>query len=206
MIKSLVFALCALFALPALAQKDCMPADLLGSGTVSKVTSNQHGVSASWWCSDGFKWYLRVRVANWSWLTTSVRADFVALKNSPTPRTVFDAMEAKYKPRSIFYDPALDDPVTGSPLLPVMDEAALKTIFDSEPPAPVYVVAKNGQYTTRPTYPLTGTVGQYVRTRVQNGTMPVLTTVCDCGTRVQEPTLYCKVKDEPLSVALCARQ
>lgn len=66
----------------------------------------------------------------------------------------------------------------------------------------VFVVAKNGTYTTRPTYP----VVNGVRGTTATGNRAVIGQACDCSKlRFAETNLYCAAPGFPAEVTLCTK-
>lgn len=151
-----------------------------------------YGAVAWWHTSDGFEWK-----TSWAFCTTTTCTDpnlaldlSLALASSDRLAAI-NSVLGRYA--SMRYDagPAL---LTWCPHWDEMQR--------SRPANPAYVVAKNGNYTTRPAYAFTPPA---TRASSSSGRATVGAT-CDCRVRVIEgKTIYCATNVERTQVAVCTR-
>jgi hypothetical protein len=176
---------------------ECLPAPL-GPGVGFTVRQNDSGVMTWHYCSDGFSYRYTFGVATWEALRVKgVGAVMLVAAQA--------GISATQTAATSMVDTSLSDPSLTPIWCPNFNEMVSKI------PAPVpYVVATNGKYATRPTYPytpLTTPSGSSLGTmsNTSDGSIAVSTS-CDCVKgRVISGTgsTYCLVK--PTSVTLCKK-
>ena len=166
-----------------------------GDGTWPTVRVSPQGAVAWWYSSDGFSWRINFGAASADKLLDgSMVAQISAALLAVDPVAALNALEATLP---------VDAPELTQIWCPFWNE-----MVDNKPPRVPYIVAVNGKYLTRPTYPF----ANGVRGTTSNGTTPVAS-ACNCiAARVTETstagkqTLYCSVNSVATSVAICVRK
>lgn len=115
----------------------CAPADLKGTGTAARFEFGASSDAVGWWCPGKYKPTRKLYAAQHSWLTGAAKASLAALRAAPDPAAAVASMAASN---------------VNTPLSGIEASAALAARLDADRPAnPLWVVARNGSYTTRPT-------------------------------------------------------
>jgi hypothetical protein len=193
-------ALLALALLPSLAaaQPSCLPSQIGGTGTAAVVRSDTAGRSFGWWCPDP---YVPARLV----IVTGRHSDFVpdwerigltALAQGPA------AVSALWKQYATAQWPrnAEGGLIVPSEIYPV-HMLVWNALVAASPPAPVWKVAPNPGYTTRPAFAYSG--GIRATTATARATAGV---TCYCDTRdLVGSTVYCAVNSARTWMSVCNR-
>lgn len=179
---------------PAFAQTQsvpqCWPAPY-GTGTPFRTGYTADGVYAYWHC-DARTAFQPVYVAS-TWGAFSYDTVTASInKLSGSQQFAADAL-------ALWRAHVTGDTTTGA--LATVAAAALAAAATHAPPAPVFRVAKNGAYTSRPSYPF----ANGVRSTTAAGRAAV-GALCNCGQALSEEgtVTYCGVAPE--RVAVCKRE
>lgn len=187
-----------LFALlPFAASAQCAPADLSGSGTKAVIDFNTTGGAAAWWCPGRFAPTLTLYAVRWDAMTDPLRADLSALASQPDHAGI-ERMQAAHATTPL-----------GSDVLRPVWEPAKARMLASRPADPVWLVARNGAYTTRPAYlVVAGPDSLSVIGSTATAARATVGASCACVRLrvVTGPTTYCGIDGESQLVAVCARQ
>ena len=181
----------------------CDPAQLYGgTGTRAVLKMDSVGFALMWACPDGYSPPMARTVQLWGrWADqpSNWREAFAAaVMGTPADR------EAAWK--TYVTIPTQRDSATGAILFPADLSGVVLPAYEDlkaiAPPAPVWKVATNGSYTTRPAY----AVADGIRATVATARATV-GAACYCGRRfVEGNTTYCAVTTSVAWVAVCRKQ
>jgi hypothetical protein len=180
----------------------CDPQQIAGgTGTRAVIKIDSTGFALMWSCPDGYvdpKGRTVQMWGRWADLPSDWKEVFsAAIFGTPADR------EAAWK-ANITASPR--DPVTGALQFPA-DLAGVVTpawndMVTTLPPAPVWTVAPNASYTTRPAYAVIDGVRAVTSTA-----RATVGAACYCGLRfIEGATTYCAVTTSGAWVSVCRRQ
>lgn len=191
--RSILSLLLLLATLTAQAQP-CAPSDLKGTGTKAVVTSNSAGIAAAYWCPGKYTPTYYVAAERWAG-APAVAADLNTLRSATDPLASIKAMRVKYATAPM--EELID---VWGPLKPAL--------IASKPALPVWVVAKNGTTTTRPTKNFLWNDADKPYFTTDSATLATVGATCRCNEAVIETSAtvsWCRLPDKYV-MAVCARK
>jgi hypothetical protein len=189
-----IFAILFLLLCSIAQAQTCAPADLKGTGTKAVQHFSAAGVASAHWCPGKYAPTLTLHAVRWSAVTPALAAELDALRSSTTAPAAMAAMRAKH---------------TTAPLsdltdvwLPLVDR-----INASKPALPVWVVAKNGTTSTRPTKAFLWNDADTPYFTADSTVRATVGATCRCNEAVIEvsTTSWCRLPDQYV-MAVCAKK
>ena len=184
----MLIAVALMAALPSWARvPDCWPSTLGGTGSRVVAGTTPAGMYVGWWCPKLYGWVYEYAV--------TLAGETLKHPSSLPSSFTLNGFLAAYWEANVVYDGA-------DPKYDEVFNAMVEPLNAIKPPAPVWKVAPNGTYATRPTYRVVNgaLVSDAQRATVGND--------CDCKALsfVQSTSTYCQPAPLTGVVALCRRQ